>query len=219
MTFLDLINIKMVSSKTSVLKEYHVNEHIELKLMEIDGTYKTQIFVNGKPFNQCKFLLLEIPKDRLDDVNELQSIDEIAEKLDRKMESFEGNRFGIVDPEKFEFITPEQEFWAHCSVRHESCMVECGNLRNTKMVSLLMNKPSRNRPRDGRVWLLRHASLEMRLCEALRTMYRQKRLRSCCGLAKDPMANDCKFAINPVRAQGRNVVKRLSKDMLTEGDA
>ena len=72
------------------------------------------------------------------------------------------------------------------------------------MVSLSMNKPSRNRHRDGRVWLLRHASLVMGMCEALRTMYRQKRIPSCCGLAQSFMVNDRELSINPVRAQGRN---------------
>jgi len=213
------------------MKEFTVNKYITLKLEDnipkdnLIGSFigyiaknflkvenkTTVIYVNGIRFDQCKFLLLDVPKNQFDSMENIDNIDEAAEKLDHSLEiNFQGN---------YEGFSPETEFWAHSSVRHESCMVECGNLRNTKMVSLLMNKPSRNRPRDGRVWLLRHASLEMRLCEALRTMYRQKRLRSCCGLAKDPMANDCKFAINPVRAQGRNVVKRLSKDMLTEGDA
>jgi len=205
--------------KTSVLKEYQINEYITLKLIKNNDSYKTQIFLNGELFDQCKFLFLNIPKDKIDLINEINSIDEAADILDNKMEAYERSSIRIRDNFEQIPISPEQEFWAHCSVRHESCMVERGNLRNTKMVSLLTNKPSRNRPRDGRVWLLRHASLEMRVCEALRTMYRQKRLRSCCGLAKDPMANDCKFAINPVRAQGRNVVKRLSKDVLTEGDA
>ena len=191
------------------MKEFKLNEFITLKLEE----EQTNIYFknNKEPFIQCKYILLNKNLEELKNIFEdIKSVDELKEKYNQELENIEPKLLNI---------PPEAIFWAHCSVRHESCMVERGNLRNTKMVSLLTNKPSRNRPRDGRVWLLRHASLEMRLCEALRTMYRQKRLRSCCGLAKDPMANDCKFAINPVRAQGRNVVKRLSKDMLTEGDA
>ena len=68
----------------------------------------------------------------------------------------------------------------------------------------LFNKHSRSRPRDGRVCLLRHASLVMMGYEALRTMYRQKRLPSCCRLGKTPMVNDRKPTINPVRPQRRN---------------
>jgi len=86
-------------------------------------------------------------------------------------------------------------------------MVECGNLRDTKMVSLL-NRHSGSRPRDGRVWLPRHASLVMTGCEALGTMYLQRRLHSCWGLAKTPMVNDCELAINLVNTLGRNVVIR-----------
>lgn len=78
------------------------------------------------------------------------------------------------------------------------------------MVSLL-NKHSRNRPRNGRVWLSRHASLVMMGCEALETTYLQRRLRSSWGLAKTPMVNDRELAINPVRTQGRNVVLRPVK--------
>jgi hypothetical protein len=68
----------------------------------------------------------------------------------------------------------------------------------------MINKPLRNRPRDERVWLPRHASLVMTGCEALGTMYLQRRLHSCCGLAKTPMVNDRELSINPVRAQRRN---------------
>jgi hypothetical protein len=71
------------------------------------------------------------------------------------------------------------------------------------MVSL-NTKHSRSRPRDGRVWLPRHASLAMTGCEALGTMYLQGRLHSCWGLPKTPMVHDRELSINPVRAQGRN---------------
>ena len=89
-------------------------------------------------------------------------------------------------------------------------MVECGDLRGTKMVSLL-NKHSRNRPRDGRVWLTRRALLVMTRCEALGTKYLQRRLHSCWGRAKTPMVHDRELSINPVRAQRRKVVKRRAK--------
>jgi len=48
-------------------------------------------------------------------------------------------------------------------------------------------------------------------CEALGTMYLQRRLHSCWGLAKTPKVNDCELSINPVSAQRRNVVKRRAK--------
>ena len=73
------------------------------------------------------------------------------------------------------------------------------------------NKPLRNRPRDGRVWLPRHASLVMTGCEALETMYPQRRLPSCWGLAKTPMVNDRELSINLVSVQRRKVMKRRAK--------
>jgi len=78
------------------------------------------------------------------------------------------------------------------------------------MVSLL-NKHSRSRPRDERVWLPRRASLVMTGCEALGTKYLQWRLHSCWGRAKTPMVNNSELSINSVRAQRRKVVKRRAK--------
>ena len=75
----------------------------------------------------------------------------------------------------------------------------------------MINKRLGSRPRDGRVWIPRHASLVMTGCEALGTMYLQRRLHSCWGLAKTPMVNDCELSINPVSAQRRKVVKRRVK--------
>ena len=75
----------------------------------------------------------------------------------------------------------------------------------------MINKLLRSRPRDGRVWLPRHASLVMTGYEALGTMYLQGRLHSCWGLAKTPMVNDRELSINPVSAQRRKVVKRRVK--------
>jgi len=70
------------------------------------------------------------------------------------------------------------------------------------MVSLYY-KHSRSRLRDERVWILRHASLVMMRYEALGTMYLQRRLHSCWGLAKTPKVNNRELSINPVRAQRR----------------
>ncbi len=48
--------------------------------------YRTIIYINGKKFRQCKYLLLDIPKDRLEDTDEINSIDEAAEALDHSLE-------------------------------------------------------------------------------------------------------------------------------------
>ncbi|MHA1805522.1 MAG: hypothetical protein ACTSU4_13475, partial [Promethearchaeota archaeon] len=83
------------------MKEFKVNEYLTLKL----ENNKTNIYVAGKKFDHCKFLLLNLPVDKIDIFGDFQSIDEAAERLDRSME---GNR------SKFN-IPPETEFWGHCS--------------------------------------------------------------------------------------------------------
>ena len=82
------------------MKEFRVNKLIMLRL--IDG--KTVLFVNNKEFKQCKILLLNIlAEDQL--VEEINSIDEIAENLDFRMD-YERD---YID------ITEEEEFMGHCS--------------------------------------------------------------------------------------------------------
>jgi len=82
--------------------EFKVSKYITLKL---EGN-KTIIYVNGKEFKQCKYLLIIDPteKEKYDDVN---SIDEISEDLSSRLEK-------QLKPEDLG-ITPEQEFLAHCS--------------------------------------------------------------------------------------------------------
>ena len=82
--------------------EFKINEYITLSLEE----GKTIIYVDGEKFNQCKFLLLNIPVEKISNFSELKSIDEAAEELDRSME---GNSRKKVQ------IPPEVEFWGHCS--------------------------------------------------------------------------------------------------------
>lgn len=81
--------------------EFHINEYLSLKLEQ----GKTNIYVKGNLFNQCKFLLLNIPIHQVESIEEIESIDEAAEKLDKSMED-----------SKIKFrISPKEEFWAHCS--------------------------------------------------------------------------------------------------------
>lgn len=66
---------------------------------------KTNIYVKGELFRQCSYLLINIPIEEISSFDELESIDEAAEKLDRSME---GHRIDLQIP-------PELEFWGHCS--------------------------------------------------------------------------------------------------------
>ncbi|TFG00663.1 MAG: hypothetical protein EU541_01630 [Promethearchaeota archaeon] len=83
-------------------KEFRINEFITLKLEK----GKTNIYIKNKLFRQCKYLLINIPSDKIESYNGLDSIDEAANYYSKEMEL----RF----PYKFE-INPETEFWGHCS--------------------------------------------------------------------------------------------------------
>ncbi|KKN26007.1 hypothetical protein LCGC14_0878950 [marine sediment metagenome] len=80
------------------MQEFKVNHLITLKLEGKD----TVIYVAGKRFQQCKYLLINIPEDSLDSTKEIHSIDEAANIFD----GYPGT------PKN---IPPETRFWAHCS--------------------------------------------------------------------------------------------------------
>ena len=85
-----------------VWPEFRVNDYLTLRL----ENNRTNIYVGGRLFNHCKYLLLNIARDEFEDYDELESIDEAAEILD---DSMHGVRFHKYD------ISPETEFWGHCS--------------------------------------------------------------------------------------------------------
>ena len=83
------------------MKEFKVNEFITLKLEDL----KTVIYVAGEKFQQCKFLLLNIPIEDVVNFTNIESVDEAAERLGYSLE---------YDQPYYE-IPPETEFWGHCS--------------------------------------------------------------------------------------------------------
>ena len=86
----------------STRTEFIINKYLKLRL----EYGNTNIYVGGNLFKQCKYLLLDLPVSNITDYNEIESIDEVAEKLDRSMERGK--------PRKYH-ITPDIEFWGHCS--------------------------------------------------------------------------------------------------------
>ncbi|MHA1105327.1 MAG: leucine-rich repeat domain-containing protein [Promethearchaeota archaeon] len=86
------------------MKEFQINEHLTLKLERDDKTY---IFVNEELFMGCKYVLLNLPVDDTQLLNDINSIDEAEEKLDKSLE--------LLDTNQDIYIDPETEFWAHCS--------------------------------------------------------------------------------------------------------
>lgn len=87
--------------------EFKVNQYISLKLEDGREGKETVIYVDGERFNQCKFLLLNIPIDKIKLFDEIESVDEASERLNRSLEK--GSKL------KGPFIPPEIEFWGHCS--------------------------------------------------------------------------------------------------------
>ncbi|MEJ2280263.1 MAG: hypothetical protein P8Y70_21325 [Candidatus Lokiarchaeota archaeon] len=109
-----------------ILEEYKINDLISLKLEHgiwdllesrwveqlLDRTeereaFKTRIYINDEPFLICSYILLVNPQldDRFSDID---SIDDLKEILDGQLES------SYISPKELG-ITPEEEFWAHCS--------------------------------------------------------------------------------------------------------
>jgi len=81
--------------------EFKVNDYVSLRLED----EKTVIYVAGKRFRQCKYLFLNIPIDEIREFDQVESIDEAAERLDKSME----------DEDLPRIIPAKVEFWGHCS--------------------------------------------------------------------------------------------------------
>jgi hypothetical protein len=79
---------------------FKINEYLTLKLE--GGT--TQIYINGQYFSQCKYLLLNIRRDKVREYDDIDSIDEIKNKYDHYLEM-----------EKIPEIDSKTEFIGHCS--------------------------------------------------------------------------------------------------------
>ncbi len=82
--------------------EFRVNNYLVLRL----ENNRTNIYVGGRLFNHCKYLLLNINHDKFNEYDDLESIDEAAERLGEQMHGvgFHGYH-----------VSAETEFWGHCS--------------------------------------------------------------------------------------------------------
>ncbi len=94
---------------------FKINELITLKF----NYPHTEIYISGKYFMQCKRLLLNIPKDQQNQYNTIESIDEAAEIYNHtiyKSQILKDEGIpNIENDENLLLITPEEEFWGHCS--------------------------------------------------------------------------------------------------------
>ena len=82
--------------------EFSINPYLSLK----SDAGRIQIYVNNKPFEQCRYLLIINPSNN-EHQHEIASIDEAESLYGNELES-------SITPEELG-ITKEQEFWAHCS--------------------------------------------------------------------------------------------------------
>jgi hypothetical protein len=85
------------------MNTFRINKYLSLKLR--DG--RTYIYVGGRKFMQCSYLILNIPADKLKALETIRSIDEAAERV--KSFRWDG-KINIRDT-----IPPETKFWGHCS--------------------------------------------------------------------------------------------------------
>lgn len=86
--------------------EKKINDYITLRF----ENYRTIIYVAGKQIIQCVHLILNIPKDKVPVYDEIDSIDEAADLYRRQ-----GHHIPGMGLHAGHSITPEQEFWGHCS--------------------------------------------------------------------------------------------------------
>lgn len=90
------------------MKEFAVNKHLKLTL---EGG-ETKIYVGGKYFRTCKYLLANTTLERLNNSELIDSIDDLEGELSQELEEdFDKDNNEI----KKYAISPEDEFWGHCS--------------------------------------------------------------------------------------------------------
>ena len=73
-------------------------------MLKLEGN-RTNIYVNGELFIQCKYLLIHIPHLDISSYDDVESVDEAIEDYNAQEGSHDTKRF----------ISPEVEFWGHCS--------------------------------------------------------------------------------------------------------
>ncbi len=76
-----------------------LNKYITLKL----ENNKTNIYVDGELFNQCKYILLNLNINNLDRYDNIDSIDSVIKEYSREHETNKSR------------LSPNTEFFGHCS--------------------------------------------------------------------------------------------------------
>jgi len=83
------------------IREFKVNDYITLKLEFVKGDidvipgWSTVIYVKGKRFKQCKYLLINVRVDDISSFDKIQSMDEAEEEVrDRFLKKY-GNDYWV----------------------------------------------------------------------------------------------------------------------------
>ena len=85
-----------------IVKEFKVNAYITLKLEDKE----TIIYIGGERFRSCKAVSLDIPISKTTHLNDIESIDELVDKL---------KNLNVNSNLSKTELSPEDEFWGHCS--------------------------------------------------------------------------------------------------------
>ena len=107
----DWLNFNLFKTTSTIEEE--INQYITLKL--VGG--RTYIYVNSRRFIQCIRLILNIPKNDVHLYDEVDSIDEAAKLYSKHVfqNRIVRGPMAVPVPNQRHNITPEQEFWGHCS--------------------------------------------------------------------------------------------------------
>lgn len=96
---------------------FSINNLLDLRL----ENNKTNIYVNNKLFIHCKYLLLNIPLDKIEDLENSSSVDEVVDKLGGPLPFSYNTEFNI---------SPKVQFLGHCSNlqawyenKYNSCLI------------------------------------------------------------------------------------------------
>jgi len=118
-----IINSKSFKKRIKKLEEQTIEFAIDDFLWLRLEYGKTMVYVKRKPFLICQRLILDIPRKEFQRFENIDSIDEVAEIYDAYlMEKYNYSSKKQLDltPIDPDLISPEEEFWGHCSVRHEA---------------------------------------------------------------------------------------------------
>ena len=90
--------------------EFQISNLLKLKFE--DG--RTNIYVKGELFNQCKHVTFKIIVEEIEDLSEFESMDELIDStLEEDIEN--DIEYHIPPNERPREISPAEEFWVHCS--------------------------------------------------------------------------------------------------------